>query len=96
MNAHLIALSHVYCAIIHLCGGGFEYLHCRPASHRRQQRGIPVPEGITGPLSSWGILIWSSGPPGWSSLGSEKVKYGLESPGTGPENDCAGEGQKQS
>jgi hypothetical protein len=36
-------------------GGGFEYLHCSPASHRRGQKGNPVPGGITGPLCTWGI-----------------------------------------
>jgi hypothetical protein len=34
-------------------GGGFEYLHCSPAGHRRQQKGNPVPGGLTGPACSW-------------------------------------------
>jgi hypothetical protein len=36
-------------------GGEFEYLHCSSVSHRRQQKGNPVPGGITGPPCSWGI-----------------------------------------
>jgi hypothetical protein len=37
------------------CGGRFKYLHCSPASHRRQWKGKPVPGGITGPPYFWGI-----------------------------------------
>jgi hypothetical protein len=35
------------------CGGGVEYLHRGPASHRRRRKGNPVPGGITGPACSW-------------------------------------------
>jgi hypothetical protein len=35
-------------------GGGLEYLHCSPASHKRQQKKEPVPGVISGPPSSWG------------------------------------------
>jgi hypothetical protein len=37
------------------CGGGLEYLHNSPASHKRWQKGNSVPRGITGPPCSWGI-----------------------------------------
>jgi hypothetical protein len=36
-------------------GGGFEYLHRIPASRRRPRNGNPVPAGVIGPPSSWGI-----------------------------------------
>jgi hypothetical protein len=36
-------------------GGGFEYLHSSPASHRRRRKGNPVPGAKTGPPCSWGI-----------------------------------------
>jgi hypothetical protein len=36
-------------------GGGFEYLHRSPASHRRRRKGKSVPGSITGPLLSWVI-----------------------------------------
>jgi hypothetical protein len=31
------------------CGGGLEYLHHSPGSHRKRRNWIPVPGGITGP-----------------------------------------------
>jgi hypothetical protein len=37
---------------LHPCGGGVEYLHRSPASHRRRRKGNPVPGGITG-LPCW-------------------------------------------
>jgi hypothetical protein len=61
------------------CQGGFKYLHCIPACHRRQPKGNPVPIGRIGPPCSWGIKIPGPGPPGWGSLKSETVKYGHES-----------------
>jgi hypothetical protein len=36
-------------------GGGLEYLHCSSASRRRRRGGNPMPGGITGPPSRWGI-----------------------------------------
>jgi hypothetical protein len=33
--------------------------------------------------------------PVWGSLECETVKYGRESVGFGPENECTGEGQQQ-
>jgi hypothetical protein len=33
------------------CGGGLEYLHCSPESHRRRWEGNPVPAGIMATLS---------------------------------------------
>jgi hypothetical protein len=55
----------------------------------------PVPGVITGPPCSWRIEIPGPGPPGSGSLESKTVKYGHESRGTRPENDCAGEDQQQ-
>jgi hypothetical protein len=46
------------------CGGGLEYLPSSLASHKRRQKGNPVPGGITGPPCSWEIYIWGPGPPG--------------------------------
>jgi hypothetical protein len=54
-----------------------------------------VPGGITGQPCAWRIYIRRPGPPGGGSLESETVKYGHESAGIGPENDCAGEDQQQ-
>jgi hypothetical protein len=56
-------------------GGEFEYFHHGPASCTRRRKGNPVPGGITGRPSSWRIEIWGTGPPGWGSLESERVKY---------------------
>jgi hypothetical protein len=36
-------------------GGGLQYLHRCPASRKRQHKGNPGPQGITGPPCSWGI-----------------------------------------
>jgi hypothetical protein len=44
------------------CGGGVEYLHRSPESHRRQRKGNTMSAGITGPPCSWGDLntgTWS-------------------------------------
>jgi hypothetical protein len=49
---------------------------------RGDEKGNPVPGGITGPPCFWGIQIRGRGPPGWESLESETVKYGYESCGT--------------
>jgi hypothetical protein len=35
------------------------------------------------------------GPPGWDSLEFETITYVMSSAGLGPENDCAGDDQKQ-
>jgi hypothetical protein len=37
------------------CAGGLEYLHRSPATRKKRRKRNPVPGGITGPLSSWGI-----------------------------------------
>jgi hypothetical protein len=64
------------------CGGGVEYLHRSPASRTMWRKGNPVSGGITVPLSSRGIQIRESVPPGWWSLESETIKHGHESSGT--------------
>jgi hypothetical protein len=53
-----------------LCGGGVEYLHCRPASCRRQQKGNPMPGDITGPPCSWGDINTGTWP---SRLGESQI-----------------------
>jgi hypothetical protein len=47
--------AHRIAVITDPCGGGLEYLHRRPASRKRRQKGNPVPGGITEPPCSWGI-----------------------------------------
>jgi hypothetical protein len=59
-----------------------DHLHHIPTSRRRRRKGNPVPGGITGRPSSWGIKIRRPGPTGWGSLESETVKYGHEFRGT--------------
>jgi hypothetical protein len=62
-----------------LFGGGVEYLHRRPASHRRRRKGNPVPGGISGILGDINTGTW---PSRLGSLESEKVKCDHESRGT--------------
>jgi hypothetical protein len=69
---------------LNLSGGGLEYLHCSPASCKRQQKGKcnPMPRGATGLPCSWGKLIQEPGPPDWGSLNIETIKYAHEPHGT--------------
>jgi hypothetical protein len=73
-----------------------QILHCSPASHERQQKGNPVPEGIIWQPCSIRIWIWEPGASGWDSLESETVKYSSKSWGTQTQNDCTGKDQQQS
>jgi hypothetical protein len=36
------------------CGGGLEYFHSSPATHRRRRKRNPVPGVITAPPCHWG------------------------------------------
>jgi hypothetical protein len=71
--------EHISQATVIPCGGRVQYLHRSPTSRRRQQKGDPVPGGITGSPCSWGTYIQGSGPPEWGSLDFETVKCGHES-----------------
>jgi hypothetical protein len=46
---------YIYGDLAFQVGGGLEYLHLSPASHKRGHKGNPVPGGITGTPCSWGI-----------------------------------------
>jgi hypothetical protein len=61
------------------CGGGVEYLHRSSASRRRRRKWNPLPGGITGPPSPWGILNARAWPFRLRKYESETVKYGYES-----------------
>jgi hypothetical protein len=56
-----------------LCGGGFEYLHLRPASSRRWWKGNQMPRGIT---LSLGVINTGTWPSTLGSLELETVKFG--------------------
>jgi hypothetical protein len=66
-------ISGVYIAVVTkkdidrtLCWGGLEYLHHRPASFKRRQKGNPV----SALWYNW-ATTWGYGPPGWGSLRRE-------------------------
>jgi hypothetical protein len=84
IQLHVNCLTYTLLKLFHKltpCGGGLEYLHRCPASRKRQQKGNPVPGGITGPPCSWGYkygnLALQVG-----GVSNETVKYGREFCGT--------------
>jgi hypothetical protein len=77
------------------CGGGLEYLHRSPTSHKRRQKGNPVPGGITGSSCFWGDINTETWP---SRLGESQMRQQnmvVSSAGLGPKSDCSVKAQKQ-
>jgi hypothetical protein len=87
--------SYLLEARVEACGGGVEYLHRIPASHRRRWKWNPVPWAITGPPSSWGIQTREPGPPGWGVWKMRQKNVVMNHEGIGSENGCTGEDQQQ-
>jgi hypothetical protein len=57
-------------------GGGLEYLHHSPASHKRQRKGNLAPGGITRPPCFWGDINMGTWPSRLGGVSDETVKYG--------------------